>query len=202
MKKLDSTLKNMVLSLFFICSVMAGVLAIVYGATKAPIDNTEKKKVNDAIGMVVPAFDNNPGKEMYKIAVEGGDSLAFYPAKKDGELVGTAVSTYTKKAFAGTFTVMVGFLPDGTINNSIVLAASETPGLGSKMTEAKFHNQFNGKNPNKFKLQVKKDGGDVDAITAATISSRAYCDALAKAYNAFTNNLTDSESGATKGGEK
>jgi Na+-translocating ferredoxin:NAD+ oxidoreductase subunit G len=203
MKKLKSSLVNMLLSLALIASIMAGALAFVYQITKDPIQQTAIKTINDAVKEVVPAFDNDPNKEAYKIGVEGStDSLIFYPAKKNGELVGTAVSTFTNKGFAGHFTIMVGFLPDGTIYNTKVLSHKETPGLGSKMTEAKFHDQFNGKNPEKITMKVKKDGGDIDAITAATISSRAYCDALARAYLGYTkHNTDDGESGATKGGK-
>ena len=82
---------------------------------------------------------------------------------------------------------MVGFLPDGTIHNISVLEHKETPGLGDKMTKAKsdWSVQFNGKDPSDFKLMVTKDGGDVDAITASTISSRAFCDAVDRAYKAY-----------------
>lgn len=202
MKKLESSLVNMLLSLALIASIMAGALAFVYQKTKGPISATNIKTINDAVKEVVPAFDNDPSKDAYKMAVEGSkDSLVFYPAKKGGALVGTAVSTFTDKGFAGHFTIMVGFLPDGTIYNTKALSHKETPGLGSKMSDAKFHDQFNGKNPGKMTLKVKKDGGDVDAITAATISSRAYCDALARAYMAYTKQNADGESGATKGGK-
>jgi electron transport complex protein RnfG len=78
---------------------------------------------------------------------------------------------------------MAGFRPDGTIINISVLEQKETPGLGTKMTEPGFKDQFNEKNPAEFQLKVKKDGGPVDAITAATISSRAFCDAVQRAYN-------------------
>jgi electron transport complex protein RnfG len=82
---------------------------------------------------------------------------------------------------------MVGFLPDGTIHGIEVIAHKETPGLGDKMESGKsdFSVQFKGKNPENFKLAVVKDGGNVDAITASTISSRAYCDAVKRAYDAF-----------------
>lgn len=193
----------MVLSLFLISAVMSAALALVYQVTFEPIKLAEKQKVNDAIKQVVPAFDNNPGDDMYFLPIEGeNDSLAFYPATKDGKLVGTAAATYTNNGFSGNFTVMVGFLPDGTIHNSILLVHKETPGLGSKMADAKFHDQFNGKNPSSYKLLVKKDGGEVDAITAATISSRAYCDAIKRAHTTFTQNWTDSQSGATKAKKK
>jgi Na+-translocating ferredoxin:NAD+ oxidoreductase subunit G len=77
--------------------------------------------------------------------------------------------------------LMVGLLPDGSINNISVIQQNETPGLGTKMKEPKFKDQFNKKNPSEFKFKVKKDGGHVDAITAATISSRAFCDAVDRA---------------------
>jgi len=88
---------------------------------------------------------------------------------------------------------MAGFLADGTIHNVVVLNHKETPGLGTKMTEPKFSDQFNGKDPDDFDLRVKKDGGDVDAITAATVSSRAYCDALQRALTTL-NTLNDTNS--------
>ncbi len=82
---------------------------------------------------------------------------------------------------------MAGFKPDGTIINITVLEHKETPGLGTKMTEPSFKDQFMDKNPVEYELKVKKDGGPVDAITAATISSRAYCDAVQRAYNTLKN---------------
>ena len=100
-------------------------------------------------------------------------------------MVGVAVKTYTDKAFSGEFSIMVGFLPDGSIYNTAVLDQKETPGLGAKMVDPSFKDQFKKMNPEKNKITVKKDGGDVDAITASTISSRAYCDAIARAYNEF-----------------
>jgi electron transport complex protein RnfG len=97
------------------------------------------------------------------------------------------VETFTNQGFSGNFKLMVGFAPDGTIIDIAVIQHSETPGLGSKMEKGKsdFSLQFKGKNPATFKLAVKKDRGDVDAITASTITSRAYCDAVARAYRAF-----------------
>jgi electron transport complex protein RnfG len=80
---------------------------------------------------------------------------------------------------------MVGLKPDGTIFDTKVLEHQETPGLGTKMMEPRFKDQFVGKNPGTDKIKVKKDGGEIDAITAATISSRAFCDAVMRAWNAW-----------------
>jgi electron transport complex protein RnfG len=101
--------------------------------------------------------------------------------------LGTAVETFTNKGFSGEFKLMVGFSPDGTIIDIAVIKHSETPGLGDKMEidKSDFHVQFKGQHPDSFNVAVTKDRGDVDAITASTITSRAYCDAVMRAYEAF-----------------
>jgi Na+-translocating ferredoxin:NAD+ oxidoreductase subunit G len=183
MAKTESTFKNMVLSLTLISLVSSALLGFVYEFTKAPIALSNLNKKLNAIKQVVPEFTNNPNDEMYRLPTGEGDSLEIYPAKKDDVIVGYAVSTYTPKGFSGNISLMAGFKPDGTIFNITVIEQKETPGLGTKMTESEFKDQFNDKNPSEFKLKVKKDGGPVDAITAATISSRAFCDAVQRAYN-------------------
>ncbi len=183
MAKMESTFKNMVLSLTIISLVASVCLGFVYEFTKKPIELSVLNKKLNAIKQVVPEFSNNPNDEMYRLPTGDGDSLEIYPAKKDNVIVGYAVNTYTLKGFSGNISLMAGFKPDGTIINISVLEQKETPGLGTKMTEPKFKDQFNDKNPAEFGLKVKKDGGSVDAITAATISSRAFCDAVQRAYN-------------------
>jgi len=181
----ESTFKNMVLTLLIITLVASVALGYVYQFTKGPIELAQITKVNNAIRAVVPAFDNDPNAEVYK-AVVGTDSLNVYPAKKGGVVVGLAVETFTEKGYGGRFELIVGFLPDGTINDIAVISHHETPGLGDKIDKRKsnFSLQFKGKNPKDFKMMVKKDGGNVDAITASTISSRAFCDAVTRAYDA------------------
>ncbi|NOZ47656.1 MAG: RnfABCDGE type electron transport complex subunit G [Chlorobi bacterium] len=188
MAKKESTLTSMVLTLFLVSLIASTILGFVYEFTKEPIAAAKLKKKNDAINVVVPNFTNNPGNESFKVmSADNLDSLTFYPAYNDSTEVGMAVETFSKKGFGGKISLMVGFLPDGTISEIAVLDHKETPGLGEKMQRNKsnFHVQFKGKNPAIFKLSVKKDGGDVDAITASTISSRAYCDAVKRAYDTF-----------------
>ncbi len=196
-KKLDSTLKNMILSLFFISMGMAAALGYVYKLTKEPIDKAKQQAETSAIKEVVPEFDNTPTAKVI-------DGISYYEVTKGGKPVGCAVKTFTEKAFSGRFDLMVGFLPDGTINQIVVLDQKETPGLGSKMKEPKFKDQFIKKNPGAWKLAVKKDGGDVDAISAATISSRAFCDAIQRGYDGFIKNFgnaTATSADSTKKGE-
>lgn len=183
MAKTESTFKNMALALTLIALGASACLGFVYEMTKGPIALSVLNKKLDAIRQVVPDFTNNPNEEMFRLPTGEGDSLEIYPAKKDGEIVGYAVDTYTENGFSGTINLMAGFKPDGTIFNLSVLAHKETPGLGTKMAEPEFKDQFMGKDPAGFALQVSKDGGPVDAITAATISSRAFCDAVQRAYN-------------------
>jgi electron transport complex protein RnfG len=186
MAKKESTFLSMVSTLFVITLVAAALLGSVYALTKEPIRLAELKKKNDAIKVVVPGYDNEPSQEVKRIFMDG-DSIYLYTARKEGKILGTAVETFTKEGFGGLIKLMVGFKPDGTIIDIAVLKQSETPGLGNKIEKGKsdFSLQFMGKNPETFKLAVKKDRGDVDAITASTITSRAYCDAVARAYRAF-----------------
>ncbi|HAX93626.1 MAG TPA: RnfABCDGE type electron transport complex subunit G [Bacteroidales bacterium] len=183
MAKTESTFRNMAVSLTLIAMLSSALLGFVYEMTKEPIALSNLNKKLNAIKQVVPEFTNNPNDEMFLLPTGEGDSLEVYPAKKDNEIIGYAVNTYTNKGFSGNITLMAGFKPDGTIINVTVLEHKETPGLGTKMTEPEFKDQFNNKNPADFRLSVTKDGGPVDAITAATISSRAFCDAVQRAYN-------------------
>ncbi|HEX2922020.1 MAG TPA: RnfABCDGE type electron transport complex subunit G [Bacteroidales bacterium] len=183
MAKTESTLKNMVLSLTLISLVASASLGFVYEVTKKPIEISNLNKKLNAIKQVVPEFNNNPDADLFRLPTGEGDSLDVYPAKMNDEIVGYAINTYSNNGFSGNITIMAGFKPDGSIIDISVLSQKETPGLGTKMVEPAFKDQFKDKNPSAFALKVKKDGGPVDAITAATISSRAFCDAVQRGYN-------------------
>lgn len=193
MEKLKSSLSNMVLSLGLITIVAALLLGGVYVLTKDMIAESENKAQVKAVSEVAPEFDNNPLEEQFVYKANAGtkDSIDIivYPARKDGQLVGAAVKSISKNGFSGEIEVMYGFNLDGSINNYKVLKHAETAGLGSKMQEwfrtEKGNQNVLGLNPAKDVMKVKKDGGKVDAITAATISSRAFLDALNDAYRAY-----------------
>ncbi len=193
MGKKESSLKQLVLTLTLITCIAAVALTIIYSITKDPIALSQQKKKTEAISQVLHGFKGDIKER--KVLLKGDkDSVTVYIALQKDSLIGAAVETYTDLAFDGTFSIMVGFDPIGNIIETEVLQANETPGLGDKIDKKKsdFPLQFVGKNPANFKLQVKKDGGEVDAITAATISSRAFCDAIQRASNAF---LTIKEDG-------
>lgn len=186
MAKKESTFINMVVALFLVTAVAATALGYVYEFTKEPIAAAIAAKKQAAIEKVLPAFDT---VMTYKVMpVTGKDSIEFNVAYKDTLKIGTAIETYTDDGFSGRFKIMVGFLPDGTIHNTSLLEHKETPGLGDKMDISKsdFPLQFMGKHPDNYNITVSKDGGDVDAITAATISTRGFCDAVQRAYDALT----------------
>jgi len=191
MAKKESSLMTLMLSLTIITLVAASALAAVYSMTKSPIEQSKLAKKNNAIQLVLPGFDASKGKiEPIKFAFEGEkDSLTVYLAILDNAIYGAAVETFTNKAFSGRFDIMVGFDKEGKVLGSEVLKHNETPGLGDKIDKSKndFSLQFVGRKLNEKPLTVKKDGGDVDAITAATISSRAFCDAVDRAFSAYNS---------------
>ncbi len=180
----ESTFWNMVLCLFIICFVCSGILGVVYAITEEPIHQAQVAKVNKAISLVVPPFDNVPSEEAFEATVNGKVSRV-YPASMRDTIVGYAIESATSKGFGGSILLMVGFDVNGNIYNTSVISHSETPGLGAKMVLENFYSQFKGKNPATYRLAVRKDGGDIDAITAATITSRAYADALIRANDVY-----------------
>lgn len=177
-----STLKNMVLCLFGTTLICSAVLAGVYAVTKEPIEETNKAILTASISKVLPEGGEISDAQTCEV---GGQPSECWFSMKDGQMVGVAVKS-TVVGFGGHLTIMVGILPDGTIYNTSVLSHSETPGLGAKCTDENFFGQFKGWNPEQKKLLVKKDGGDVDAITASTITSRAYTLAVQNALYALT----------------
>lgn len=190
MAKKESTLANMILALFVITFCASGALGMVYSLTKEPIAAALMAKTNNAIMEVIPEFNNLPAEEVYKVPVDG-DTLYFYPGRKDGELVGIAVESFTNSGFSGLIKVMVGILPDGTINDVVTLQHAETPGLGDKIEKNKSDwttDWFRGRNPESFAISLKQDGGEIEAITASTITSRAFCEAVNRAYNTYMAN--------------
>lgn len=196
MAKLENSLKNMMLSLTVITVVVGALLGFVADFTKQPIADAQKAAQEEAIKAVAPDFDQLGTEKVEKST--NGEEAKVFPVLKGGKEVGCAVQAVTKNGFGGKVTVMVGFDVNKTITGYAVLEHAETPGLGSKMPDWFQKNgkgNVIGKNPASNNITVTKDGGEVDAITAATISSRAFCDAIAQAYSAISG--VDAVSSAT-----
>ncbi len=188
----------MVITLLAVTLISGTILGFVHKATKGPIQEAASKAQSEAIKAILPEFENL--SEAEEVMPEDGAQplIIFKATDAAGNLVGTAVKTYTIKGFSGYISVMVGFDPEGTITGYQVLKHAETPGLGSKMQEW-FYNEAHsviGLNPGKVNMTVSKDGGDVDAITASTISSRAFLDAVVRGYNTYIKNAPEASASA------
>lgn len=189
MAKKESNFVNMVLTLFLVTAAASFTLATVYNLTAEPIAQAREAKRQNAISQVVPEFDRLESKNF--LPPTGGDSLEFNFAYLNNELVGIAVNTWTNRGYSGRITAMVGFYPDGRIFDVVHLQHKETPGLGDKIEKGKsdWSDQFKGLDPASANIRVTKDNGDIDAITAATITARAYCDAIQRAYDTFEKHI-------------
>lgn len=182
---IKSSMKNMFLCLFAVCLVCSSLLGGAYALTKDLIDKADLDKKNEAISMVVPEFDNIPSEDMFPVELDG-KSYDVYPARKGDEVVAYAISS-SAIGFSGPVVVMVGITADGIVYNTAPVSHAETPGLGAKISDEgnSFVAQFKGFAPSSKKLKVTKDGGDIDAITASTITSRAYVNAVQTALAVF-----------------
>ena len=173
----------MTLCLFVICLVCSALLAGVYALTADPIAAAAAAKNEAAIMEVLP--DSALKIEEVRTVEMDGQTYEYNLAyDEQGNTVGCAINV-APVGFGGPIAIKVGFDINGNIWNTKVLSQAETPGLGAKCVEPSFSAQFKGFNPAEKKLAVKKDGGDVDAITASTITSRAYTDGLALAVKVF-----------------
>ena len=179
----QSSFKNMTICLFAICIVCSSLLAGVYALTKEPIDAAARAKNEAAIMEVLPSSAVTIEEER-TIDFEGASYAYNLAYDEQGNTVGCAINV-SPVGFGGPIAIKVGFDANGVIWNTKVLSQAETPGLGAKCVEPSFSDQFKGFDPSQKKLSVKKDGGDVDAITASTITSRAYADGLALAVKVF-----------------
>lgn len=166
--------------------ISVALLAYVNELTKGPIAEANAKALSEAVKAVVPGFDNDPIAEK-RVQEMDGASFAIYPATKEGQYIGAAVEAISM-GFGGELKVLVGFDAQGNILDYSVLQHAETPGLGSKSVDwFKKGNagDITGMNPGQGELTVSKDGGQVNAITASTITSRAFLVAVNKAYAAY-----------------
>ena len=179
MKKLESSFANMVIVLTVITIIAAACLGAMNNATAEPIAASKKAKQEAAIKAVLLEFTS------VDEAAIVNDQKVFRAYDANGELVGIAVET-KELGFGGDVTTMVGFDANGSIVDYSLLAHAETPGLGSKLVDwFKVKSDIRGANSENIPLKVSKDGGNYDAITAATISSRAFLNSINKAYETY-----------------
>ncbi len=203
---MKSTLFNMVAVLFTITLITSAGVGVVNRITEEPIARAKAAAVVEALNKVLPPFETTVTDSL---TIDGLPITVYTATDAAGDVAGYAVQTATKNGFSGMIRMMVGFAPDGEVVNIDVLEQNETPGLGTKMADEDnpLLGSIRGKRLETMRLvdgrlAVVKDGGDVDALTAATISSRAYCDAVNRAWMAYRSVATgtvptDVASGAT-----
>ncbi len=179
-----SNLTTMVVCLTVVSLVCSALLGGMYALTAEPIAKANADILKASIGAVLP--EGGELSEAQPVEV-GGQASEYYVSTKDGVPVAYAVKS-TAVGFGGPLVLMVGITADGQVYNTSVLSHNETPGLGAKCTtDEKFFTQFKGLDPSARKLSVRKDGGDIDAITASTITSRAYVLAVDNALKALSS---------------
>jgi len=178
--------------LVIICAIAGSLLAWVHKVTYEPIQETERRVRNQAMQEVLPEYSNDPVAESVSVP-DGEDTWTFHVARKDGIYVGAAFETVTSKGYGGDIVIMVGVSADDKVQAIKILKQKETPGLGAKVESPDWRGQFSGKNISETKWSVKKDQGDIDQITAATISSRAVTEAVKKGLDVYTRNRSSIE---------
>jgi len=167
--------------LTIVCIISAGALSSVYKVTKVKIDDNIRASDIKKRQEVFPNAANFIEKE-----IEG--KKLWVGLDKEGKEVGV-VMTVSPRGYAGPINTTIGINKDDTISSVAInkLDQTETPGLGVKITHDSFKNQFKGKKGDELKL--KKDGGTIDAITAATISSRAVTNGIKEGWEWYVNEV-------------
>ncbi len=176
-------ISRLLVALTLIAACAGFVLSLVEGVTREPIKEQRRMQMVKALSAVLPEFDNSPDTDT--VVLENGVDkkgnpvqVTFYRARKAKELVGTAFKVIAGDGYSGNIEVMVGLKPDQTLNAIEILTHAETPGLGSRIEEAWFKDQYKNKGLDNADWRVKKDGGEFDQISGATISPRAVTGAV------------------------
>jgi len=181
---------RLVLVLTLISAGAGLILALVEGVTRAPIAEQRRMEMVKALQAVLPGMDLAPDQDVVTLVVgqdkKGRDiTRAFYRGRQNGAISGVAFKVVAPDGYSGNIDILVGVLPDGIVQGVEILTHAETPGLGSKIQEDWFRSQFHGKSLAGADWRVKKDGGDFDQITGATISPRAVVGAIRKGLEFF-----------------
>jgi len=177
------------------------ILSVVEGVTRAPIAEQRRLETLKALKAVLPPIDNAPDADTVTLVTgkdkKGRDlSRTFYRGRQGEALAGVAFKVVAPEGYSGNIEIMVGITPEGTVTGIEILTHAETPGLGSKITEGWFKEQFRGKGLENADWRVKKDGGEFDQITGATISPRAVVGAVRQGlefYRQHQEQITQSE---------
>lgn len=170
-EKKKESVASLVIVLAVICLVMATLLGLVNSITEGPIEENNKKTVQDSLQVVMPA-------DAYEEVAYDGTEPSVIAVYKAGDQ-GYVVEVDSPNGFGGAIDMMTGVDNDGNVTGIAIISHAETSGLGSKATDPKWQEQFAGKSGT---VTVTKDGGEINAITGSTITSRAVCDGVNTAF--------------------
>lgn len=176
-----------VIVLMLIACASAASLALVHDQTKDRIAYNQKLELLRALARVLPSYDNEPDQDVFTTTSPGNFPVTCYRGREGTSMTGVAVRITTREGYSGTVTVLAGLNLAGEITGVEILEHRETPGLGDRITREEFRGQFRGRHlgaPESEGWKVKKDGGDFDALTGATISSRAVVNSVREGLEA------------------
>jgi len=182
---------RLIIVLTIFCSVAAVALAKVYDITKGPIAEQERLKTVAALKAVLPLFNNDIDKDAQELVVgkdkKGRDiKIKFYPGKMNEAIVGTAFQVIAPDGYAGDINILMGVTPEGKVSGIEIISHKETPGLGNKIMKEEWRSQFKGRSlEDGPRFAVKKDGGDINQFSGATISPRAVVGAVKKGLDIY-----------------
>lgn len=191
-----NSMPRLILVLTLITAGAGLILSLVELVTREPIAEQRRLETLRALKAVLPQANNSPDEDTVQL-VTGKDKRGrdvqrtFFRGKQDGALSGIAFKVVAPDGYSGNIDIMVGIDPSGTIAGIEILSHAETPGLGDKITLPSFKANFTGKNLGNTDWRVKKDGGEFDQITGATISPRAVVGAVRKGLEFYRDHRVE-----------
>lgn len=191
-----NSMPRLVLVLTLITVAAGLVLSLVEGVTREPIAEQRRLETLRALQAVLPPADNSPDQDTVRL-VTGQDKRGrdvvrtFFRGRQEQELSGVAFEVTAADGYSGNISVMVGVDTAGTVAGIEILSHNETPGLGDKIELPVFKEIFVGRNLDNADWRVKKDGGEFDQITGATISPRAVVGAVRKGLEFYRDHRAD-----------
>lgn len=169
---------RLIVVLTVVCIIAAVALARVYEFTKEPIAEQRRLARLKAVEAVLPEHENQPDQNTINVDLENGQRRMVYLGLSGDNISGLAFEIKNSEGYGGEIVAMLGLNPNGAIQGVEILRNGETPGLGAKIANPEFRSQFKGKSLANTNFMLKKDGGDIDQVTGATISPRAIVKAI------------------------
>jgi electron transport complex protein RnfG len=189
-------LRRLVIVLTLVTALAGLILSLVESATREPIAKQRREEMLRALKAVLPPVDNAPDTDVVQLVVgrdrKGREQQGtFYRGRRGGQLTGVAFQVTAPDGYSGSIDIMVGIDPRGMVTGVAILKHAETPGLGDKIARPGFTGLFIGKGLDNADWRVRKDGGNFDQLTGATISPRAVVGAIRRGLEFFRDHRAE-----------